>query len=243
MKKQRKPLKRYIYVSTRKVDMFNQQRKQHPFLTWLVSWLSTTNRVKVGVGVVEIEKPAEVRAGDFSEFITLLATLERENTIGTVDAPAEYIKDTLPMFYHLIPSYPNYALNKDDPGLIYFGGHTKQTILALVGSPYHLIGRAKESTQTQSSDLPDILAYLNRRFRDIVNPQLQEEIDRYEEVHDHGIATIQHADMMNRDPRIRMEFVAYRILDSADIEGYEPVQRLLLYSPIYVAYASDIAAS
>lgn len=128
---------------------------------------------------------------------------------------------------------------KGDPGLVYFGGHTKQTILALVGSPFHLIGRAKDSTQEPSSDLPYIVSYLNRRFRDIVDPHLQAAIDSCDDVSDHGLAAIEHADVMNKDPRIRMEFVACRILDSADIEGYEPDKRLLLYSPIYVAYASD----
>ena len=241
MKKHSKPLKRYIYVSSRKIDMFDQQRKQHPLLAWLASWFTTTNRIKMGG--IEIEKPAEVSAVDFSKLTTLLSTLEREHTTGTVDAPAEYIKDTLPMFYQLIPSYPNYQRFKSDPGLVYFSGHTKQTILALVGSPFHLIGRAKDSTQEPSSDLPSILAYLNRRFRDIPAPQRQHLIDSWDEVDNHGLDTIQHADMMNKDPRIRMEFVAYRILDSAEIEGYKPELRLLLYSPIYVAYASDIAAS
>src|SRR5690349_10485971 len=97
MKKQLKPLKRYIYVSSRKIDMFDQQRKQHLFLTWLASWFTTTTRIKVGG--VEVEKPAGVSAVDFSKLTTLLSTLEREHTIGTVDTPAEYIKGTLLMFY------------------------------------------------------------------------------------------------------------------------------------------------
>ena len=160
MKKRHKPLKRYIYVSTRKVDMFDQQRKHHIVPYWLESWLTRTNRIKVGP--IEIEKPAEVRAEDFKKLIPLLSALKRDYSLGTVDAPAEYIHDTLPLFSYLIPSYPEYDRNKSDPGLIYFGGHTKQTILALVGSPYHLIGHAKESTQEPSSDLPYIVAYLNR---------------------------------------------------------------------------------
>lgn len=112
MKKQRKSLKRYIYISDRKINMFDQQRKQHPFLAWLMNWFTTTNRIKVGVaqvGDVEVEKPAGVSVADFSKLTTILSTLEQENTIGTVDAPAEYIKDTLPMFYRLIPSYPLYV--------------------------------------------------------------------------------------------------------------------------------------
>ncbi len=89
MKKHSKPLKRYIYVSSRKIDMFDQQRKLHPLLAWLGSWLNDTNRIKVGG--VEIEKPAGVSTVDFSKLTTLLSTLEREHTTGTVDAPAEYI--------------------------------------------------------------------------------------------------------------------------------------------------------
>jgi len=56
-----------------------------------------------------------------------------------------------------------------------------------------------------------------------------------------GIGAIGHADRLNKDPRIRLEFVATRILDRADIEGFTPQKRLLLYSPLSVAYAPDFS--
>lgn len=215
--------------------MFDQQRRQNPFWRWLKSWFTTTNRVKVKD--IEIEKPALTSTAEFDKLTTLLDTLEHEHTIGTVDEPAEYIKDTLPMFYRLIPSRPNYRRAKNDPGFVYFGGSTAKTIIALVGSPFHLSGRVKDITEEPSSDLPQLVSYLNERLSEIV--------DKYTKIpdNDSGIFAIQHAEHMNKDPRILMEFFASRILDTAMMQGliHQPDdKRLLLYTPIYVAYAPDL---
>jgi len=211
--------------------MFDRQRRENPFWRWLKSWFTMTTRIKVGQ--IEVEKSALDRAAEFDRLAGLLDTLEREYKIGTVDAPAEYIKDTLPMFWRLIPSRPAYRRLKHDPGLLYFGGSTAHTVIALVGSPFHLIGRTRDITEEPSSDLPDLIAYLNRRFDELVDDDYKLADD------DFGISAIDHADHMNKDPRIPVEFFAYRILDSADIQGFNPDRRLLLYSPLYVAYASD----
>ncbi len=85
--------------------------------------------------------------------------------------------------------------------------------------------------QEPSSDLPNLIAYINERLGEIVDDYLKEE--------DHGLLAIQHADNHNTDPRIPMEFFAYRILDSAQIKAMHPHKRILLYTPLYVAYASD----
>jgi hypothetical protein len=130
-------LKRYIYLSTRKVNMFDQQR-QNPFLLRQLKRLfGNITRVRLEVsqlGAAEIERRVDGSESGEKMLETLekvLATIEREHTVGTVDVPAEYIKDTLSMFYRLIPSHPAYRRLKGDPGLVYFGGHSSSCWLSL----------------------------------------------------------------------------------------------------------------
>lgn len=199
-------------------------------MRWFKNWWASISRIKVGV--VELERSVVGnRAGEIEKLSVLLATLEQQEAFGTVDAPREYIKDALPMFSRLIPSRPSYQRERRDPGLVYSGGSTAQTVIALVGSPFHLLDRVREISEEPSSDLPNLVGYLNERFGALVDDCFL--------VEDHGICAIEHADGMNKDPRICMEFVAWRILDSADIQGFTPKKRLLLYSPLYVAYAPD----
>ena len=232
MHKKAKRLKRYIYISQRKIDMFDMQSDEnllHQLAGTLSSWLLTTNRIKIKD--VEFERPSINDPLQHNKLTKILARLEKEHSIGTVDTPAEYINDTLPMFYRLIPSRPYYQRLKNDTGLVYFGGSTEHTVIALVGSPFHLFERVKNMAQEPSSDLPLLVAYINERLGEIIDDYYKEE--------DHGLLAIQHADNHNKDPRISMEFFAYRILDSADIKGMHPRKRILLYTPLYVAYASD----
>ncbi len=157
-------------------------------------------------------------------------THSEENTIGTVDQPVTYIHDTFDMFQIHMPSRPEYRRLSDDPGFIYFGGGTKQTSLPLVGSPLHLIGVAPdEKARISSSNLPRLVMYINKRINEIVlgrNP-------RYD-----GLGAIWHADTYNTDPRIPVEFFAYRIHDSGQRSFGHPAheKRVLLYTPLYVAY-------
>jgi len=94
-------LKRYIYISQRKLEMFDQQSNANLYqqLTGtLSSWLLTANRVKVKD--IEVERPTWGDPLQHNKLTAVLDRLEKEqgNAIGTVDAPAEYIRDTLPMF-------------------------------------------------------------------------------------------------------------------------------------------------
>ncbi len=212
--------------------MFDRQRKTNSIWQRLLHFLDTITKVQVGP--VDLERSPGVNSPetDIPKMARVLTEIERKHTLGTVDEPAEYIKDTLPLFTQLIPSRPgSYYRNMDDPGLIYFGGGTAKTAIALIGSPFHLNGRVRDPSEESSSDLPDLVAYLNKRFGEIVPRRARK--------HDSGITIVEVIDRHNKEPRIPMEFFAWRILDSANIKGFHPHKRLLLYSPIYVAYASD----
>lgn len=193
----------------------------------LGDWLFRISRLKIGA--VELDLPTQDEPSQYQKMQQIIAQLKQEHTIGTVDQPAEYIHDTLPMFQVLIPSRPGYRRRPDDPGFIYFGGGTKQTSLGLVGSPHHLIGVVPDETaRISSSDLPRLVAYINKRINEIVPGRPP----RY-----NGLGAVWHADIHNTDPRIPMEFFAYRIHDSKQPLGRPTEEkRVLLYTPLYIAY-------
>jgi hypothetical protein len=212
--------------------MFDQQRKTNSMWQGFLHFLASITKVQIWQ--VDLERSPSVNSpeADIPKMARVLAEIERKHTIGTVDEPNEYIKDTLPLFTQLIPSRPGtYYRSEDDPGLVYFGGGTAKTTIALIGSPFHLIGRARDPSEEASSNMPDLVAYLNKRFGDITPKRARKQ--------DSGITIVEVIDRHHKEPRIPMEFFAWRILDSANIKGFNPHKRLLLYSPIYVAYASD----
>ena len=135
----------------------------------------------------------------------------------------------VPMFQVLIPSRPGYRRQPSDSGLIYFGGGTVQTSLGLVGSPAHLLSTTLDETaRLRSSDLPDLVRYINKRINEIV-PGRPPKYD--------GLGAIWHADIYNTDPRTELEFIAYRVYDSQQPLGIlTKEKRVLLYTPLYVAY-------
>jgi hypothetical protein len=232
MRKQPTPLKRYYYISSAKISMFDQQRKTNSIWQRLLHYLASITKVQIWQ--VNLERAPGVNSPetDIPKMARVLTEIERKHKIGTVDEPAEYIKDTLPLFTQLIPSRPGtYNRSEDDPGLVYFGGGTAKTAIALIGSPFHLSGRVRDPSEEPSSDLPDLVAYLNKRFGEIIPGRTRKQ--------DSGITIVEVIDRHHKEPRIPMEFFAWRILDSAHIKGFHPHKRLLLYSPIYVAYASD----
>jgi hypothetical protein len=178
---------------------------------------------------IELDLPSSDDPNLHQKMQQVIARLKREHPVGTVDQPSVYIHDTLPLFQVLMPSRRSFKRHADDPGFIYFGGGTDQSSLGLVGSPHHLIGfTPDEKPRLHSSDVPRLVEYLNKRINEIVPGRPP----RYT-----GLGAIWHADIYNTDPRIPLEFFAYRIHDSTKPLGI-PTQekRVLLYTPIYVAY-------
>ena len=227
MKKTSVLLKRYLYISQGKIGMYDCQLPRRWWQQPLV-WLASLSRLKAGP--LEIEHTFQQDAPSMHQKMQrIIEQLKREQAIGTVDQPATYIHDTLPLFQVLIPSRPGYLRQPDDPGFIYFGGGTTQTSLALVGSPHHLIGVIPdEKARNSSSDVPRLVQYINKRINEIVPGRPP----RYD-----GLGAIWHADTYHTEPRTEMEFFAYRIHDSQQPQGI-PTQekRVLLYTPLFVAY-------
>src|SRR5579862_5355763 len=111
MANKKNALKRYIYISQRKLDMFAQQQSGIPVISGLEDWFAKVVQIKI----LSLEIQRSPTSAQSNTLTSVVRQLEKENTIGTVDNPAEYIKDTLPMFYRLIPSRPEYHRHRKDP--------------------------------------------------------------------------------------------------------------------------------
>lgn len=218
--------KRYVYISERKIGMYDRQitRSKIQKLWELLFHITSIKVGPVALGFTGKDTQTHQMMQE------IIARIEKEHAIGTIDQPAEYIHDTLPLFSVLIPSRPGYRRAKDDPGFVYYGGGTQTTSIALVGSVHHLIGQHPKENAPISSDMPGFVAYLNERLNEVVPTRKTRG--------NHGLGAIWYADQYNSDPRTHMEFFAYRMNDSNDMKRITPLKRLLLYTPIYVAYAS-----
>lgn len=223
MRKTPEPIKRYLYISQGKIGMYDSQLP-HRWWQQPIAWFASLTRVKAWE--IEFERsPDQNVPGLHQKMQVIIERIQHEQKVGTVDQPAAYIHDTLPMFQALIPSRPGFHRQPDDPGFVYFGGGTQQTSLGLVGSPQHLISALPgEPVRLRSSDLPRLIQHINKRINEIVPGRPP----RYG-----GLGAIWHADTYNTEPRVEMEFFAYRIHDDQQPMG---IKRVLLYTPLYVAY-------
>jgi hypothetical protein len=221
------PLKRYLYISQRKIGMYDSQQSYN-WWQRLAKRLSRISHFKYKD--VELDFPDRDDPNLHQKMQQIIARIKREQAIiGTVDQPAAYIHDTLPLFQVLMPSRPSSKRHADNLGFIYFGGGTDQTSLGLVGSPHHLIGfTPNEKPRLHSSDVPRLVEYLNKRINELVPGRPP----RY-----NGLGAIWHADIHNTEPRIPLEFFAYRVQDSSKPLGRPTKEkRVLLYTPLYIAY-------
>lgn len=233
-KKKSLQLKRYLYVSQHKIGIYDSQIVRNP-IQRLCDWILRIPSVKMGVGSIgtfELNLPAQSNPELYQKMQQIIDKIKEDYPVGTVDKPAAYIHDTLPMFQVLMPSRPTYRREGDDLGFVYFGGGTSQTSLGLVGSLHHLTSAIPdEKARLHSSDVPRLVQYINKRINEIVPGKPP----RYD-----GLGAVWHADVYNTDLRTPVEFFAARLHDSKQPQGI-PSQdkRVLLYTPIYIAYADE----
>lgn len=165
------------------------------------------------------------------------AYLEKHQSehIGTIDNPKRYIKGTLPMFSYFLPQ--GFGVKESDkPELIYFGGSTNTTILGLAGSASYVFGDTNGRMDQVSSSLPYLVSMIAREYHIIpANPRFRHNRDNIPQTLD----TMEYMEEYNRqDQQLQnFSFLAKLKLDSQKVIGWEGDQRILLASPLYVAYA------
>ncbi len=223
------PLKHYVYVSDTKVDMYYAQIPS-PLLAGIAAELTIDLKV-LGSGVSTTLKKEQVEKTRYDKLHMVVKYLEehRSSDIGWIDAPLTYFKGTLSMYWGKLPT-------RDNTKMVLFAGATEQTLLALGGSAYHVIGKVSDVTIGEpSSDLPSLV--------DILGEELQLKLrspDR-EDFYDED-AALNAIEVMTRQMKgiaQPLEFLAKRLAYDPSSLTHGRIRRraknVLFGTPIYIA--------
>src|SRR5216683_4731522 len=124
----KRPVKYYVYLSRRKVDMFYQQIPGH-----LLKKISGNLTIELPIVKIGVGKSAP-EPGYYLKLAIVLDCIEKKFGFGTVDDPGAYFRGEVPVYWG-----PYREREDDNSGLVFFGGRTDTTILGLGGSTEHVI--------------------------------------------------------------------------------------------------------
>jgi hypothetical protein len=135
------------------------------------------------------------------------------------------------MFWGKIPT-------RDNTILVFFAGATEQTLLALGGSAYHVLGKVGDATIGEpSSDLPSLVDILGEELQ--LQPRLPDREDFYDE--DAALNAIEVMTRRMKGTAQHLEFLAKRLAyDPSSLTHGRTRRRakhVLFGTPIYVALA------
>jgi hypothetical protein len=221
-------LKYYIYVSDSKVDMLFSQIPRR-FLQGLAGEL------KINLGILSTSlKQDSVDETRYSKLELVSTYLERNEPIGTIDLPSEWIRSDVRV------RWGPYGHGKD---LVYFGGATEETIFGFGGSAKHIIGATGKSFSHSHSATPYLLAALSKELG-LTLPAVEsyhgwdQNIDEASRS-SAALDAVDLASTQMKGPRQRVEIVAKRLLSGRrrpdEVEDEFKQSKILLGTPLYVA--------
>lgn len=223
-------LRRYIYLSESKVDrLFGQIDSS------LVRQLS--GELKFNFGFVSTTFKQDRTEEHLTQRLAIVERYIEENfSIGTVDAPTDYFRDTRELCWGPLESLHSPEEANEFPPVVYFGGSTDRTILGLGGSSYHLVGYRGDAKFTGASLAPFLIRALKSSFeareQDSVI-QYYDELDiSAEDTTTEALMYIAFEAKYDFGPMQEVDFLAEKLL-IGELEG----RQVLLGSPLYVAYA------
>lgn len=228
-----KPIMHYEYLAADRIRNLYQQIHKG----WFRRVPLQLSLSLLQLGQIVLGKPAENEPSLPEQLEAVLAYLEKHQPekIGAIDEPRMYIKGVLPMFTHAIPQ--GFGVEPTDtPEFIYYGGSTESMILGLAGPIANLVGEppAGDSMRPLSSALPNLVKVLAKHYR----VQTRFAGDRYDEKL--ALACIEYMEIYNRTGiQLRnYSFLATVKLDTQKIPRRHQTKRIILASPIYMAYAN-----
>ncbi|WP_333751053.1 DUF7019 family protein [Streptomyces sp. IBSBF 2394] len=208
----------YLYISDSKVDMLLPQ----------IDPAHATKRgseVGLSLSVLSFKKTAEQPPHDRTARLErVLRYLQDHGDIGSVDQPGQFFGGLLPVQWGRFPGATS---------MVFAGGRTERTVLALGGSGRHLLGAVPNIDQADPawSHLPPLLDGLASDMEDEMLVEAAEQpgdhLDRGDAA---ALATVRRAVDRLTGPAQNVEFVAKRLLHGT-VEG----QPVLLGSPVYLA--------
>lgn len=155
--------------------------------------------------------------------------------IGTIDDPRMYIKGTMPMYSCFLPT--EFLLKRRiKPEFIYYGGSTGSTILGLAG-PVHNLRTKTQASRDSEHEVSSAQPYLVRVLADEFHVRSRFKAVDYDD--GEALACIEYMEEYNRKGKQlhNLSFLATVKLNSDRIDGLDVDQRIILASPIYMAYA------
>jgi hypothetical protein len=237
----KRTVKYYVYLSRRKVDMLYEQIPRSPLKRITGSLSIELPMLKVAIGKTEPE------LGYGPKLAIVLAYIEQEFGIGTVDDPSAYFGGELPLYWGLYRERAD-----DDSGLVFFGGRTDRTILGLGGSIDHVIGAKPSGVMHSRSNTPWLIEALlkdaGRRGR-FHKPRTAREKHDDREMALQAVEVAVSRMMSLQKPADLMEFVAAKLIEGPVTKWWREVgpqlykaknekrnqTKVLVGSPLYVA--------
>jgi hypothetical protein len=213
--------KYYLYVSDTKIDMLLSQidpGASHKRGT----------EVSVDLKMFKAKRAWEPTAGDrYARLGLIVRHLLDHGDVGSTEQPGQFFWGLLPMQWGPFPA-------ETDSSLVFFGGRTEETTVALGGSVKHLLGSVPDMSERGigRSDMPTMLGAL-RASSDLEDEYVTDSVDADLDHSDSvALAKVRKAVTRLRGPAQNVEFMAKRLLHGNDPSSGGAV---LLGSPIYVA--------
>ena len=224
-----KGIEYFCYLSEHTITMLYEQIPEH-----VLQDISVELGIDVKLLAMKVAKGPNGQKKLVARLKAVLNYLEKHdaNNIGTVDNPKKYFRGTLPMFSHFIPQ--GFGVKK--PELIYYGGSTQTSIIGLGGAATYVLNKTgTEGTMREvSSALPYLTSLLAKESK-------IETIFAGDDWNDDVLSldAIEYMERYNRKGKQidKLKFFAKLKLDSEKIEGYDTKKRIILGSPLYVAYS------
>jgi hypothetical protein len=205
-------MKYYIYISKTKVDMLYSQIPRN-----FVSKIGVELNIKIPFVDVEIkDKQPQMTLYDEVKLVTKY--IDEHFDVGSIDNPKAYFKARLPMRWSIV-----------EKKLVYFGGHTEETIFGLAGSTQHVIGMPRGDEGMSFAPMIETALEESMSLTPMIENALEKE-DSPNIAEDHLLSLIRDETLAKKGPSEELEFLAKTLT-----EGSIDSSHILLGTPIYVA--------
>jgi hypothetical protein len=211
-------LKYYVYVSRSKVEMLYAQIPLQQRRT-----LAATLQIDVPQEGHVVPDSESIDAALSTKTKLVVAFLENQDLVGTIDEPRPYFKGRLPM------RWGTYAGLRE---VVYFGGETAKTILGLGGSLKHVVGLPGACSAFSYSATPYLVHVLSRELG-ISEKPWPDLPDSDEGLNARALRAVELATQQCKGPMEEIDFCARTLLRGTTWDG--DGRQVVLGSPIYAA--------
>ena len=221
-------MKYYVYISESKIDMLHSQISQTTAVAKEASlgfdWKFLKGEIKTARGVPE---------NKLTKLNDVVARLEKDSAVGSLDDAKPYIRGALRM------KWASIGIIREFSPVTFWGYADSNSVLGLAGSAHHLVGTQREGFTHCYSQTPLILAWLKREL-DLPKGDRKrlgidkEWLNRAKHMRGGMIETSVEDMVRKMDGELEeFEFIA-KVLHRSSVSQDLP-RRVILATPLYVA--------